>query len=173
MDSFLEILKILLPATAVLLCAYFLVKTFLDNETKKREFEIRKNASSQITPIRLQAYERLLIFLERIHPVQLAIRLNQAGINTDQLHREMLKSVKSEFEHNISQQLYVGADTWDLIKTAKEETIKIINLSYQKVNAESKGVELAQIIIQLTSSVDKLPSQIAVEKLKKEAARLF
>jgi hypothetical protein len=173
MDSFWELLKILLPSTAVLLCAYFLVKKFLDSETKKRELEIRKNTSHQTIPIRLQAFERILIFLERIHPVQLAIRLNQAGISTEQLHREMLKSIKSEYEHNISQQLYVGSDTWDFIKTAKEETIKIINLSYQKVNPETRGSELAQVIIQLTGNVDKLPSQIAIEMVKKEALKIF
>ena len=173
MDSFWELLKILLPSTAVLLCAYFLVKKFLDTETKKREIETRKIATQQIIPIRLQSYERLVIFLERIHPVQLALRLNQAGITTEQLHREMLKSIKGEFEHNISQQLYVGHNTWELIKTAKEETIKIINLSLQKVNLNAKGAELAQVIIQLTGSVEKLPSQIALEMIKKEAAQLF
>ena len=99
--------------------------------------------------------------------------MNQPGISCDQLHREMLKSIKSEFEHNISQQLYVSSDAWDLIKTAKEETIKIINLSFQKVNPAAKGTDLAQIIIQLTGNVEKLPSQIAIEMIRREAAKLF
>lgn len=173
MNSFLEILKIILPALAVLAAAYFLVRSFLNNEQKRRDTEIRRSASQLVTPIRLQAYERIVIFLERLHPTNLALRVNRAGITAEQLHSELIKTIKSEYEHNISQQVYVSATAWELVKTAKEETIKIVNLSAQKVQGSSKSSDLAQLIIQIASSVDRLPSQVALEYVRKEAAQLF
>jgi hypothetical protein len=173
MNSFWEVLKIILPAVAVFFSAFFLVKSFLDNETKKRDAELKKSASQIITPIRLQAYERVIIFLERIHPTNLALRVNKQGMSSDQLHSELIKTIKGEYEHNISQQIYLSQTAWELVKTSKEETIKIINLSSTKVQGASKSSDLAQVIIQLSSSVDKLPSQIALDFVKKEVASMF
>ncbi|MBC7864768.1 MAG: hypothetical protein IAF38_17475 [Bacteroidia bacterium] len=173
MNSFWDLLKITLPALAVFLCAFFLVKKFLDNEQKKRDAELKKSASQILTPIRLQAYERIIIFLERIHPTSLAMRVNKTGMSSDQLHGELIKTIKGEYEHNISQQIYISSTAWELVKTSKEETIKIINLSSTKVQGASKSTDLAQVIIQLSSSVDRLPSQIALEYVKKEAASMF
>lgn len=173
MNSFWEILKIILPALAVFASAFFLVKSFLDNENKKREAELRRSAAQIITPIRLQAYERVIIFLERLHPTSLALRVNKGGMSSEQLHAELIKTIKGEYEHNISQQIYVSSTAWELVKTAKEETIKIVNLSSQKVQGASKSSDLAQVIIQLAGSVDRLPSQIALEYVKKEVAQMF
>jgi hypothetical protein len=173
MDSFWELLKIILPALAVFFCAFFLVKKFLDNEHKKRETELRKSATGSIIPIRLQAYERITIFLERLHPTNLAIRVNKSGMNCDDFHSELIKTIKSEYEHNISQQIYLSSASWELVKTAKEETIKIVNLSSTKVQGSAKSSDLAQVIIQLASSIDRLPSIIALAYVKKEAAQMF
>ncbi len=173
MNSFLEILKIILPATAVFFCAYFLVKNFLDSEKSKREEERKKSISEALTPIRLTAYERITLFLDRIHPINLAIRLNRPNITCEQLHLELIQAIKDEFDHNVSQQIYISSSSWELIKTAKEETIKIINISSQKVPPHESSTELAKIIIQLAGSVDRLPSQIALENLKREVAKLF
>ena len=173
METFLDLLKIILPATAVFLCAFFLVKKFLDNETKKRDAEYRKSSSQTVIPIRLQAYERIIIFLERLHPTNLALRVNKQGLTCDQLHGELIKTIKGEYEHDISQQIYVSATAWELVKTAKEETIKIVNLSSTKVQGSAKSSDLAQVIIQLASSVDRLPSTIALDYVKKEASQMF
>ncbi len=173
MNSFVEILKIILPALAVFAAAYFTVRSFLNSEAKKREIELRRSSAQLVTPVRLQAYERIVIFLERLHPTNLALRTNRAGITAEQLHGELIKTIKSEYEHNISQQVYMSNTAWELVKTAKEETIKIVNLSAQKVPGSAKGSDLAQLIIQITGSVDRLPSQVALEFVKKEAAHAF
>jgi hypothetical protein len=173
MNEFLEILKILIPAAAVFAATFFIVKTFLANEQKRRDYELRKSQLSMTTPVRLQAYERIVIFLERIEPTNLVLRVIKTGMNTPQLHSELLKAVKSEYEHNISQQIYVSAGAWQLIKTAKEETLKLINISVSKVSDNSKSQDLAQVILQIASSVEKTPTQIAIEFLKKEAAQHF
>ena len=173
MDAILELLKILIPAGAVFAATYFIVKTFLTNEQKRRDYELRKSQMSTTTPIRLQAYERIIIFLERIEPNNLVLRTNKAGMTVPLLHAELIKTVKTEYEHNISQQIYVSANAWHLVKTAKEETIKLINISVTKVPDNGKGQELAQVILHIASSVEKTPTQIANEFLKKEVAQHF
>ncbi|HWY36493.1 MAG TPA: hypothetical protein VNX68_17745 [Nitrosopumilaceae archaeon] len=173
MQELLEILKILIPAGAVFAATYFIVKSFLDNDNKKRELEFRKSSLAIVTPIRLQAYERIIIFLERLHPNNLVLRITKVGMTSQQLHAELIKTVKNEYEHNISQQIYVSVGAWELVKTAKEETIKVINISSTKVPELAKGQDLAAIILQLSSSIDKMPSQVALEYLKREIGQSF
>ncbi|HEX7415148.1 MAG TPA: hypothetical protein VF411_13970 [Bacteroidia bacterium] len=173
MEALVEILKILIPAAAVFSATYFIVKTFLTNEQKRRDYELRKSQMNVTTPIRLQAYERIIIFLERIEPNNLVLRINKVGINVATLHAELVKTVKTEYEHNISQQIYVSANAWHLVKAAKEETIKLINISVTKVPENAKGQELSQVILHIASSVEKTPTQIAIEFLKTEVARHF
>jgi len=173
MDIFLELLKILIPAGAVFAATYFVVKTFLSNDQKRRDYELRKSQLNITTPIRLQAYERIILFLERIEPNNLVLRTNKAGMTIPLLHSELVKTIKTEYEHNISQQIYVSANAWHLVKTAKEETIKLVNISITKVPESAKGQELAQVILHIASSVEKTPTQIAVEYLKTEVAQHF
>jgi len=173
MEIFLELLKILIPAGAVFAATYFVVKTFLSNDQKRRDYELRKSQLNITTPIRLQAYERIILFLERIEPNNLVLRTNKAGMTIPLLHSELVKTIKTEYEHNISQQIYVSANAWHLVKTAKEETIKLVNISITKVPESSKGQELAQVILHIASSVEKTPTQIAIEYLKTEVAQHF
>ncbi|MCD6066683.1 MAG: hypothetical protein K0S33_1509 [Bacteroidetes bacterium] len=173
MGNIFEILLIVIAAGAVFATSYFLIRTFLNNENRRRELEIRKASLSLVAPIRLQAYERVVIFLERLHPNNLVLRVNKVGMTSHQLHAELLKTVKSEYEHNISQQIYMSHGAWELVKTAKEETLKLINISTTKVPENAKSQDLAAVILQITSSVDKMPSQVAQEFLKKEIAQYY
>lgn len=173
MDAFLDILRILIPAAAVFAATYFIVKKFLDNEQKRREIEIRKSSVSLLTPIKLQAYERIVIFLERLHPNSLVIRVNRADLNAHQLHMELIKAIKSEYEHNLSQQIYMSHGAWELVKNAKEEILKLVNMSAAKIPGNSKGQDLAQMILQITGGIEKMPSQIAITYIKKEITQVF
>ena len=172
MNPIIELLKILIPAGAVFAAAYFLVKRFLDNDQKRREHELKKSAQGLITPLKIQAYERIVIFLERINPNSLVIRVNKNGMNSRQLHNELVAAVKTEYEHNLSQQIYVSYGAWELVKNAKEEVIQLINISSSKVAVEANSSELAIMILNITANLNKkLPNEIALEYLKKEIAQ--
>lgn len=174
MEYFIDILKIILPAGLVFAAAYFIIKSFLDNDQKRRESEIKKHNQATITPLRLQAYERIVLFLERINPSSLVVRVNKNGMTAQQLHLELIKAVKSEYEHNLSQQIYIGAGAWELVKNAKEEVIKLVNISSTKVPGDSASNELAMMVINITSNLGKkLPSEIALDYIKKEASLIF
>lgn len=174
MDLFVDILKIILPAGLVFAAAYLIIKRFLEAEKERREAEFRKLNTATITPLRLQAYERIVIFLERIHPNALVVRVNRTGLTAHQLHMELIKTVKSEYEHNLSQQIYMSYNAWELVKNAKEEIIKLVNLTSTKVAHESPGNELAMAILNVSANLGKkLPTDIAVEYIKKEVNNLY
>lgn len=174
MNGLVEILKILIPAGAVFAAAYFLVKRFLDNDQKRREHELKKTAQATITPLKIQAYERIIIFLERINPNSLVIRVNKNGMSARQLHQELVAAVKSEYEHNLSQQIYLSLGAWELVKTSKEEVIQLINISSSKVASDANSSELAMMILNICSNLGKkLPSEVAIDYIKKEIAQNF
>jgi 16S rRNA C1402 (ribose-2'-O) methylase RsmI len=174
MEGLIEILKIILPAAAVFAAAFFTVHRFLDNEQKRRDHELKKNAQSSITPIKIQAYERIVIFLERIHPNTLVVRVNKHGMTAQQLHVELVKTIKSEYEHNLSQQIYVSHNAWELVKTAKEEIIKLINISATKVAHDNSSNEMAMMVLNITANIDKkMPNEVALDYVKKEVSQIF
>lgn len=174
MDIVLEILKIVLPAGLVFGATYFLVKNFLENDQRKREYDLRKDNQSVVTPLRLQAYERIIIFLERINPNTLVVRVNKQGFSSQQLHMELIKAIKSEYEHNLAQQIYVSHASWELVKNAKEEILKLINISATKVAHDAPGNDLAMMILNITANLGKkLPSEIAVDAIKREVNQIF
>ena len=173
MNLLITLLQIIIPSAIVFATAYFLVKNFLDNESKKRMSEIKKTNQELITPVRLQAYERVVLFLERITPNSLVMRIHSSGMSARALHGELLKTIRLEFEHNVAQQVYISNKAWAEVKNSKEEIIKLINVCSTKVDGVATGAQLAEKIIEVSSQIPKLPTQIAIENLKKEIALAF
>ncbi len=174
MEGIIEIFKIILPAAAVFVAAFLIIQRFLENDQKRREHELKRNTQATITPLKIQAYERVVIFLERIHPNSLVVRVNKHGMSAHQLHLELIKTIKSEYEHNLSQQIYVSYNAWELVKTAKEEIIKLVNISATKVPHENLSNDLALMILNIVSNLEKkLPNEVALEYVKKEVNHIF
>lgn len=172
MDPLFEIVKIILPCAIVFLTAYYLVKNFLDHESRKKAIDIKLANQTVLTPIRLQAYERVVLFLERINPNSMVMRLAKTG-NAANFHGELLKTIRSEFEHNLSQQIYMSNMSWDAVVRGKEETIKLINIASSKVNADASAMELAQSIITVASQLSEMPTKSAIETIKREIGKEF
>ena len=173
MDIFLNILMITIPALIVALTAYFTIKNMHEKELKKQVLELKFNSKQVITPIRLQAYERLALFLERMKPESLLIRNPGNNLNAGQYRTILLTSIRSEFEHNLSQQVYVSGALWEATKKAKEELAKIINLSVGKIGVEAQGTDLASQILDVYLQMNILPSDIALELLRQEIKELY
>jgi hypothetical protein len=172
MDQIFELAKLILPAGIVFLTTYYLVKNFLNHESSKKVLDIKLANQSVITPIRLQAYERVILFLERINPGSLVMRTNK-GTSAPVLQGELLKTIRSEFEHNLSQQIYMSSKAWEAVIRAKEETIKLINVASTKVSPEANGMELAQAVINVSSQLSDLPTKAAIDLIKKEIGKEF
>lgn len=171
MEIVLYITGGILACVIVFLTAYFSIKYFLENDQKKRLLELKFNSKSLITPVRLQAYERMAMFLERIEPNHLIQRVNNPDLTSEQLRTILLTTIRAEFEHNLSQQIYISVNTWDLIVQAKEETIQRINLSAGKLGTEAMSIDLATSLLEkVTASVS---NERAMKALKEEIAILF
>jgi hypothetical protein len=173
MEDFLDILKYILPSGVVFATAYFLIKAFLDNENRKKMLELKMNNQAVSIPIRLQAYERIILLLERISPGSLVIRVTQPGMTAFQLQTALIQNVRDEFEHNLAQQIYLSSPAWELSKNAKEETIKLINIAASKLNESASAIDLGSVIFELSAQTDKLPVTAAIEYIKKEVRQLF
>ena len=172
MEAVVEILKITIPSVVVMLTAYLLIKKLMENETEKRDSELKRKLSDTILPIRMQAYERLVLYLERISPSSLIMRVHKPGMSANRMHAELLRHIREEFEHNLTQQVYVSANAWEMSKNGKEEIIKLVNIAAQNVDkANVDGIALSKAIFELEGRIERMPTTQAIEYLKKEMAK--
>lgn len=152
---------------------FFLLWYYLKH-TRKTIPETPKNEGLKIIlPLRLQAYERFVLFLERIHPSNLIMRLNSPDLSAYQLQSLLVRTIREEFEYNLSQQLYISNQAWELIKNAKEETISMINQASAKVGEQAHSSEFVREIFETSISRGKLPIDLALEEIKNELQKLF
>ena len=173
MEVVLEILKYTVPSAIIFVGVYFILKSFFENEQRKRELSFKNDNYKLITPIKLQAYERMVLFLERANLSNLVMRTYAGGMSTSVLHSTMLSSIRQEYEHNIALQLYIPTDTWKMIKSSKEETIKVINNCADQLNSNASGLERSQFILELAGKVKTTPTETALEALKSELNKSF
>jgi len=173
MNAIWEILKITLPALIVFLTAYFLFRDMLEQGQKRQEFEFRIKNSKQVTPIRLQAYERLALLLERISPQSLLIRVPPHDLKASDFHQELLSHIRQEFEHNLSQQIYISPLLWEAIRGARENLVGIINKSAEEIDRQAPALLLSKKIIENYIDEENQVIVIAMNELKKEIGKLF
>jgi len=145
-EIILDFGKILLPATLVLYTMFLTMKSILAKEVLKSNMDYKIANSNAILPARLQAFERMSLFLERLSPGNLVLRLNNTNMTAKQLQHLMIADIREEFNHNLSQQIYMSDKSWDLIKNTVEDVIALINTNAEKLDSDAKSVELAKLI---------------------------
>ena len=160
------------PALLVLGAMFLLIKKFLDRDYRLKLIEAKQLLQKDMLPLRLQAYERLVLFLERISPSSLLMRINRPNMNSMQLHSELLSTIRTEFEHNLSQQIYMSNQAWEQVKIAKEEIIKIVNTSSEKVGPNNTSINLSTEIFEEMLRKEAFPTQKAIDYLKNEVRQL-
>lgn len=171
MNTVAIILVSVLPSMIVAVAAFFIVKYFIENDQKKRVLELKFQSKSITTPVRLQAYERMALFLERIEPNQLLFRVNNPELTAAQMQAVLLSTIRSEYEHNMSQQIYISPEVWESIKRAKENVVNAINIAAGKLSPEAMAIDLDSAIFQITAA--ESPVAAAMNSLKKEIQTLY
>lgn len=169
----LEILKYTLPALIVFFTAFFLIKYQVDLEKRRLNANMAMKNQEIITPLRLQAYERVILLLERISPDSLIMRINKSGMTSKQLHTELLKAIRAEFDHNLSQQIYLSTKAWQVVKKARQDITKLINSTAIKVESQAPSMKLSQLILESVMESEKSSSADAIEYVKREIQQLF
>lgn len=173
MRDILEISKYILPSLVVFATAYLLIKQFLKLEERKIKHQILLKNQKQTTPIRLQACERLIIFLERIHPESLIIRENASGLTNLQLQQKLIAAIRTEYEHNLAQQLYVSDESWLQLKNAKDSTIRLINTEAGQVAPGDSSIVLCKAIIESHMQQQKPAIARAISAIKNEIQQMW
>ena len=175
MKYLLFVLAILATLALTGLIFYLLVKRYFDNQQKQQLLQMkldeRRETLRTVTPIRLQAYERMALFLERISPNSLVLRCYQPGMDLKLLQGVMTKNIRDEWEHNLSQQVYLSPELWASIREAKDETINLVNSSAVSLTDTTDPTRLAATIF--ASAADRSPVENALDAMHNELKELF
>lgn len=161
----------LLPAFLVGAIAFYFFKQHIENENRKRRFLLKRELQKESLPLRLQAYERMALCMERISPAKLLIRVNPNSDDKEHYENLLIATIEQEFQHNLTQQIYITDECWNVINTAKNTTIQLIRKSSMQEKTDSAN-KLREVV--LNELMDKqAPSATALAYIKKEVGDLW
>lgn len=170
-EKIFEVLLYAVPSLITGMIAYYFFKEHTKNEDGRRRFLLHKDMQVNAMPLRLQAYERMALFLERISPTKLVVRVRPNSSNKEDYESLLVASIEQEFEHNLSQQIYVSDECWNIINAAKNATIQLIRKAclLEKTNTSDK---LREVL--LTEMMEKrAPSDAALSYIKNEVSDMW
>lgn len=168
----LDILKYTLSGLLIILASYFLFKSQFDSYYNLKELEYKSSVLKDILPLRLQAFERMTLFVERINPANLLVRLHSSGMSAREIQNLILTEVRAEYQHNLAQQLYISNDTWNIIKRVKDDTITIINTAVNSLPADASAVDLSKLVFSRLDSFDESPYELALLMIKRDVQEM-
>ncbi|MFD0836388.1 hypothetical protein ACFQ0I_11460 [Mariniflexile aquimaris] len=170
-DRIIDLFLFTIPSLITGLIAYYFFKEHTKNEDGRRRFLLKKELQVNSLPTRLQAYERMTLFLERMTPSNLLIRVYPTSSNKEDYEALLIQNIEQEFEHNLSQQIYVTEKCWSIINAAKNATIQLIRKAslLEKTDTANK---LREVI--LTEMMERRsPSDAALSFLKNEVKDIW
>ena len=172
-STILEILKYTIPSGIVFATAYFLLQQFLKEQRELAIIKAKSNSKSSMIPTRLQAYERLILFCERIEPNQMIPRIHRPAMTAQVFKREIQRTIRDEFEHNLTQQLYVSNEAWNKVLESRNAVNHIVDLAMQNVGENASGVQLSSAMFEILAKAGVSPTSKAITTLKAEARQLL
>ena len=169
----LDILKISIPAIIVALVSYFLIKELLRNQNLREAQKLQREGQATTLPLRLQAYERLSVLIERLSLPGLVMRTQTDQMKAATLRVALMMAIQQEFEHNISQQVYISDQLWKIIQATREDLLEFISLVSDKVEPNAEGKDLASALMVMYEKRGDNPIATAQMAIRREAALLF
>jgi hypothetical protein len=169
----LDILKYTIAGVGVVWIAFYLIKPYLERDEKIQLLEFRKATSNQTLPLRLQAYERLVLFIERLNPANMLIRLNATAYTANDLHSLIIEEIRNEYQHNITQQIYVSSRAWAAVKHIKDDTLNIVNNAAKSLPETASGLDLSKTMLAYLTQLEDNPYEIGANMLRKDLEELF
>ena len=173
MDILLQLALIILPAGGIFITVSLFLKKQGEREVRNLQIELKKERQNFFLPSRVESYQRAVLLMERIHPNSLVMRLHKPSSTAKMFQADLLKAIREEYDHNVAQQIFISLQGWKMVKDSKEETIKIINLAGNQMGSIATSTDLASKIFEIVGEVGTLPTEIAVDYLKKELQELF
>ena len=173
MEIIADILKITIPAAIVLYAMYITITTFIRNGLAEKKIESHRQNLQTVLPIRLQAYERMCLFLERINPNNIVMRLNGTTSSALEFQQVLMHELREEFNHNLSQQVYMSHDAWERVRGAQQEVMTLINQAAVNVKADDAPIELSKRIFEKIVQENRNPTTDALQFIKAEIQKEF
>ena len=169
----LELLKLSIPGLLVFLTTYYVLRQYVSAQLALRQRDDKQAHQQTTIPLRLQAYERLSLFCERISVPSLLLRVRKEGMTVTELKLSLLLAVQMEYEHNITQQVYVSAQLWQIIKIARDNTVELVSTVAEKLEGKSDGRMLAEHLLRLLQEQDPTGVDTALLAIGREAGALL
>jgi len=168
-EKIIESIGYLLPAIVTGLVAYYMFKGFIHQQSSVKELELLAKKKKESLPIKLKAYERLLLFCERINPVKMMVRIQPLSSNTSEYLRLLIGNIEQEFEHNLVQQIYISNDSWTAILATKNA---IINKLKKVAETSNSANDLRENVL-IDYSKTLPPTDTAISFIKNEVKKLL
>lgn len=173
-ETVLEVLKYGLPVLSALGGAYLLHYIMSDKQAKEAEYQLRLKVQDKVLPLRLTAYERCILYLERIQPYSSFLRIKPQDKTLGIFQEQLLKEIQEEFEYNVVQQLYVSPVAWKALVQTKNKYIELIETLGKKYMPHEPALELANAILLAMKEPEQAPPfHQTIETFKKELTTLF
>lgn len=153
--------------------SWYFLKEDIQKMISRKPAEEPREESNQLLTLRLQAHERMIVFIDRLNPSNLFLRLYEQGITARELHAHILNEIRSEYQHNVSQQLYLNAANWNVISKLKEDTIAMINTAIGGLPAGASGAELGKKVLEHMAGITENPYDLTIELIKQDIHQLF
>lgn len=173
MDYVTEFIKILVPAILVMYAMYLVMRNFLQKQFENKLLDVKMKNNETVLPIRLQAYERIALLLERVSPNNMILRLSEPGVSAFEFQHLLQKEIREELNHNLSQQVYMSDEAWKKTKAAINEVIMLIQTSAERMTDKSSSIDLAEAIFADMIKLNNDPTAEALKLLKAEARQLM
>lgn len=152
---------------------YYLIKSDIEKYFRLRFASAKKDERTQLFSLRLQAHERLIVFVERINPSNLFLRLYVPGISIQELQSLVLNEIRSEYQHNITQQLYVSERIWNVVRKLKDDTLAMVNHAVQGLIEPATGKDLSKKVLQHMAEIADNPYDLTLDLIKKDIHQLL
>lgn len=172
-DYVFDLLKISIPAGFLIIVVKVMLEKHFDDLKRRDNLALHHEQKKDLQPLQMQAYERLILYLERLQPDNLMIRIQKPNMSARVLHTTILRTIRQEYEHNITQQLYVSESAWKLVLMAKDEVTKLVNLASTQLDNEASAMDLSTAIMNVIMSLEKIPTDVAIHGLKVEFQSKF
>lgn len=173
LDLIFVIIVILIIGAVFYLIARLIVNAYLENGIKKRAADRQAAHEQALLPLKLQAGERMVLLLERMTPPQSVYRTLQPGMTVIDLQMTLIRTIREEYEHNVAQQIYFSPACWALIKTAKEEVIRLVNISASESDPGAAAGEMARKLLERWGEPGQNHLQAAIDQIKAETGALL
>lgn len=173
-EFILDLLKYAFAGLIVFFTGWFVVKNYLNEKFNFQQMELKMAGLKHTLPLRLQAYERTVLFLERINPESMLIRLHIPGMSAREMQGLVITEIRAEYQHNISQQIYVSDNAWKTVRQVKEDTISMINSAVNALPENASSVDLSRSVLSHLANLEtENPYDLALIIVKGDVQSLF